>query len=254
MTTSIRLPQDTLREMLESIDEVVKFTEYTSADLNITTVDGSVLIYVISPGMDVSLVHELIPSDDVQISVDDNGERICLNPNDLRDVVRKAEGGTIEIEFLDYDYVVRYEEDDIFSEPLTLRLKRFVETEFEEPPRVGELKRIGSLDRVTLSRALNVMSTISPVVQVSVNSGMLSLQVKDKVSGEGEVSPKLTNSEIGHFEAWYSIDPPIRFLRRITSGENVHLLVTSDNTLVLEVNSTNKNSRLYLAERVREPG
>jgi len=251
MTTSIRLPQSTLKEILDSIDELVKFSEGAAIDLNLTTDDGCVLIYVHPPSM--SLVHELVPSDDVEISTDEEGERICLNPNDLMDVVTKAEEGMLEIEFLEHDYVVRYEEEEIFSEPLTLRLRRFVDTEFEEPPEVGDLKRLGSLDRISLSRALNVMSTVSPVVKVTVDRGMLSLQVEDKVSGEGEVSPKLTNSEVEYFEAWYSIEPPIQFLRKITSDENVDLLITENSTLVLEVESDNKHSRLFLAPRVEEP-
>lgn len=251
MTTSIRLPLDTLREILSSIDEVVKFSESSAVDLNITTEDGAVLIYVVPPSM--SLVHELVPSDDVEVSVGEDGERICLNPNDLMDVVSKAQEGTLEIEFLEHDYVVRYGESDVFSEPLTLRLKRFVDTEFHYPPKFGEINRLGSLDRVSLSRALNVMSTVAPVVKVNVDSGMLSLRVKDKVSGEGEVSPRLTNSDVEHFEAWYSLGPLIQFLSKITSGSDVVLYATADNTLVVEVESSNKNSRLYLSSRVESP-
>lgn len=251
MTTSIRLSRDTLKEILDSIDELVKFSEGAAVDLNLTTDEGRVLIYVHPPSM--ALVHELVPGDDVEVSVSEDEERICLNPNDLMDVVTKAKEGTLEIEFLEHDYVVRYEKEEIFSEPLTLRLRRFVDTEFEDPPEVGELKRLGSLNRVALSRALNVMSTISPVVKVTVNSGMLSLQVEDKVSGEGEVSPKLTNPEVEHFEAWYSIEPPIQFLQKITSGDEVNLLVTADRVLVLEVKSSDKNSRLYLGPRIEEP-
>ena len=251
MTTSIRLSRDTLKEILDSIDELVKFSEGTAVDLNLTTDDGRVYIYVHPQSM--ALVHELVPGDDVEISVSKDEERICLNPNDLMDVVTKIEEGMLEIEFVEHDYVIRYEEDEIFSEPLTLRLRRFVDTEFEDPPEVGELKRLGSLDRVSLSRALSVMSTISPVVEVTVNSGMLSLQVEDKVSGEGEVSPRLTNSEVKHFDAWYSIEPPIQFLQKTTSGDEVNLLVTADRTLVLELESSDKNSRLYLAPRVEEP-
>jgi len=251
MTTLIRLSRDTLKEILDSVDELFKFSEGTAVDLNLTTDDGRVLIYVHPPSM--ALVHELVPGDSVEISVSEDEERICLNPNDLMDVVTKIEEGTLELQFLEHDYVIQYDEDEIFSEPLTLRLRRFVDTEFENPPEVGELKRLGSLDRVSLSRALNVMSTISPVVKVTVNGEVLSLQVEDKVSGEGEVSSRLTNSEVEHFEAWYSIEPPIQFLRRITSGDELNLLVTADRTLILEVESSDKNSRLYLTPRIEEP-
>lgn len=251
MTTSFRLPGVTLKEILDSINEMVGFSEGTYNDLNIATIDGSVLIYVRPPSM--ALVHELIAGDDVEVSVGEEKDRICLNPDDLMAVVTRAKEGIIEIEFLEHDYVVRYEEGGIFSEPLTLRLKRFVESEFEEPPRFGELNRLGSLDRPSFSRALNVMSTVSPVLKVSVDNGMLSLEVKDKVSGEGNVSSKLTNPEVEQFEGWYSIEPLIKFIGKTTSDDEVDLLVAPDKTLLLQVKSSNKNSRLAIGHRIEEP-
>jgi hypothetical protein len=251
MTTTIRLPRDTLKEILDSIDELVRFTEGSSIDLNIATVDGNILIYVRPPSL--AMVHELVPNDDVEVAIEGEGERICLDPNDLIKVVTKVEEGILEIDFLAHDYVVRYEQEEIFSEPLTLRLKKFVDSEFEHPPNFSELDQIGTLERASLYRALNVMSTVSPVVKVTVDGDMLSLQVKDKISGEGEVSPKLTDSEIEHLEAWYSIEPMIEFLHKTTSGDEVDLFVTPDNTLLLEVASENKISRLYIAHRVGEP-
>lgn len=251
MTTTIRLPRDTLKEILDSIDELVKFSEGSSIDLNIATVDGSVVIYVRPPTM--ALVHELVQGNQVEVSVEGDGDRICLDPNDLMDVVTKVEEGILEIKFLEHDYVVQYEDEEIFSEPLTLRLRRFVESEFEEPPSLGETRRLGSLDRVSLFRALNVMSTISPIVKITVANQMLSLKVKDKVSGEGGVSPKLANPEVENFEGWYIIEPLIQFLRKITSGDEITLLVTPDDTLLVEVESSGKKSRLYLGKRAEEP-
>lgn len=250
MTTTIRVQRNTLKEILDSIDELVQFSEGSSIDLNIRTEEGRVMIYVRLSGY--AMVHELIPSDDVEISVDGQ-EKISLNPNMLREVVRKADEGILEIEFLEHDYVVRYEDEEIFSEPLTLRLTRFVDSVFEDLPEFRGLARLGTLDRTSLSRALDIMSSVSPVVKVLVENGLLTLEVRDKVSGKGGVSPKLTNPEIDEFESWYSIGPPIRFLRKTTSGDEVELFVTPEQTLLLQVESPDKISRLYVAEQVKQP-
>lgn len=77
--------------------------------------------------------------------------------------------------------------------------------------------------------------------------------MNDKVSGAGEVSPRLTNSEVEHFEARYSLGPLIQFVSKITSGSDVDLYATADNTLFVEVESSNKNSRLHLSQRVESP-
>lgn len=252
MTTSIRLPRDTLKEILDSIDELVKFSEGTDIDLNITTLDDRVLIYV-RPGT-MSLVHELVPSDEVEVSVAEDGERISLNPEQLNEAVTKAREGTLEIEFLDHDYVVKYEGEEIFSKPLTLRLTRFVDSEFQELPQFGELNRLGTLERASLHRALDMMSTVSPTVKVAVDSGVLTLEVKDKVYGEGAVNPKLTNPEIDHFEAEYSIEPLIDFLGKVTSGGEVVLRANPAGALLLQVDSPNIISRLFITQQVDSLG
>lgn len=249
MTTSFRLPRDTLKEILDSNDELVKGADI---DLNITTQDGGVLLYIRLGTM--SLVHELVPNEDVKVSVDEDGERICLNPEKLNEAVTKASEGTLEIEFHDHDYVVKYEGERIFSETLTLRLKRFVETEFQEPPRFGELKKLGTLERASLHRALDMMSTVSPTVKVAVENGVLSLEVSDKVYGEGGVNPKLTNTEMDQFEAKYSIEPLIDFLGKVTSGDEVVLQANPSGRLLLEVESSNMISRLFITQQVDSLG
>lgn len=244
MTTSFRLPRDTLKEILDSMDELAKGAD---VDLNISTEDGKVLLYI-RPGS-MSLVHELVPNEDVDAIVDVEGERICLNPDKLNEAVTKAREGTLEIEFHEHDYVLKYEGEKVFSEPLTLRLRRFVESEFQELPRFGEENQLGVLDRSSLHRALDMMSTVSPTVGVAVDNGTLSLEVSDKVYGRGGVNPKLSNPEIDNFQAEYSIEPLTDYLGKVTSGEDVVLKTNRIGSLLLQIESDNMISRLIIPQQ-----
>jgi hypothetical protein len=250
MSTTIQLPRNTLKEILDSIDELVQFSEESSIDLNIITENERVQIYIRIPS--IVMVHELTPGGDIEISADSE-ERICLNPATLSEVINKADQGMLEIEFLEHDYVIKYEDEGSYSEPLTLRLRQFVESEFQELPEFQGMKQVGSLDRQSLFRSLDIMSSISPVVRIGVENDILSVEVKDKVAGQGNVKPKLTNSEIESAEAWYSIDPIIRFLRRVTSGDEVKLYMNEAEQLLLQIESSSKISRLYITSRIEEP-
>lgn len=247
MSTTIQLPRDTLKEILDSLDELVRFTEDSHIELNILSEDERVSIYVCHPSM--VMVHKLTSGDDIDISTEGK-DRICLNPSTLSDVINKADHGRIEIEFQEHNYVIRYEESDSFSEPLTLRLRRFEESEFESLPEFSEMKSIGTLDRLTLYKTIDIMSSVSTVVKIDVQNHLLSIDVEDKIAGEGTAKTQLTDSEINNVEAWYSIEPIKRFLHRVTSNDEVELYVNESRTLLLEVSSQNKISRLYIACRV----
>jgi hypothetical protein len=247
MSTTIRLPRNTLKEILDSLDELAQFSEGSPVDLNILSENGQVSIYIRHPSE--VMVHELTSGSDIDISAE-GSDRICLSPSTLSEVINKADSGTIEIEFQEHDYVVRYEDAGSFSEPLTLRLRRFEESEFESLPEFGEMKSLGTLDRPTLYKTLDIMSSVSTVVKIGVQNHLLSVDVEDKVAGEGTAKTQLTDSEVNNVEAWYSIEPIKQFLRRVTSNDEVELYVNEGRTLLMEISSPNKVSRLYIAERV----
>lgn len=248
MITEISISRKSLKEILDSLNQVFGSDSTKALDLNIKVEEESIKIYVTIPNTHQA-VHELHQNDDTEITIEQQVE-IPLNPEILHEVITNAPTDSdIRLKLTSDRYIVQADSSG-FASPTSFSLYRFVESEFKPLTEINGLEDIGMLDRSSLLQNLKMLKTVSEVVTLKTHEDRVEIFVSSEVEGEGQVMAELENtSGITETSFNYPIDIIQRFLENVRTPENVVLYQNRDGILLLEMEDETKFSRLYLSPK-----
>lgn len=234
--------------MLDSLHKVAQGSEEMQMDLNLIAAPNNIVKLYVRQYNILQVIHELENSDDVSIDVPE-ANRFVFDPKVLHSVVKQAKDRRISLEFDEHTFEVTIDSES-FSGPTQFDLRLVQKGEFMEPVALPGLKKLGDVDRIEFLENLKMLSSISKVVEFSVQNGMFEISVSDKVQGDGKVVEDVSEqTEISSVSAHYSIRPIQDFLEKMDSDQ-VTVSMTEDETIRITSRSPGRTSSILRAERI----
>lgn len=248
MIAELSAEKRVFREVLNSISNVVQGEDVDRPmDLNLVAERDTVYIYV-RQARSLQVSHKL--TNDGEVDLDVNGEdRFVFSSQTLSKLIKNSKDQKVSLKFDHHDYQVVIENTG-FSTDLTFDLNLYQDSEFQERVTDKQFHKVAMLNRESLWRNIDMMSTISPEFKIRVEDGELWISVSDVVQGDGEVMKEIEEGSpyIG-MEKYYETTATVDFLKAL-KGDVVSLSLADDGTIKFSSSSLGHKSELFLSPRI----
>lgn len=236
-----------VKQIIDSIYNTTKLSEGRSIDINLKCKGDEIIIYVNKMiGMQIS--HKLSSSNGISVTTNQN-TTLVFSSKVFRNIVNKTASGRLEIEFNRQRYHITTSSMGSFSEPLSLSLYIFSEEEPRAYQTHDQVFKLATLNRVDLKEALDVMSSITNAVDISLVDETLSFTVSDKVEGDGSIRTDVNDEcSLNYLEGTYDLDILKEFVSSVNSGE-IELLATPHFDIMVQTIDDGIVSKLDLAPK-----
>lgn len=246
---TLQIDRQILRSSLRSIKKVVSGDDELELDLNLlATSDESIKLYV-RRFSDLQILYEFTDGPGVNVAVEDPW-KLVFSSEVLVDVINKASSDRIQLSFTRDRLDIQFRQD-WFSEPTSVNIPVFRESEFQPPISRDDFKKVGEVGTEPLVDNLKVMETISPEVEFELEDGNFRVKASDIVQGEAKAIKKFDSSPtVSTFSYLYAIKP-IRYFLSSIDADTAIMYVAPDGSLKLSTDEPEKRSEMLLGKRIR---
>lgn len=250
MTVKIQTPKAVLQESIRTISSVIQGDDDDMPmDLNmVADPDDGIELYV-RKFNNLQVLHKITSGDSIDIDVDCRKEFV-FSSETLESLIQNSDSAKVNLEF-DRDDFTLYVDEGWFSEPAEFELPLFQDSEFEDPIELEEFHHITSVECSQLRSTLRMMSTISPVFEVSLNNDTMQMTVHDAVQGEGEITKDIDSVEdIPDISTKFEVRPVETFLKRMSSDKEVDIQLSTSKNMMIQSELENWTSQLVLSNKI----
>lgn len=250
MTVKIQAPKAVLQESIRTISSVIQGEDDNMPmDLNmVADPEEGIKIYV-KKFNNLQVLHEITSGDSINIDVNRRKEFV-FSSEILESLIQNSESVKVDLEF-DRNNFTLYVDNGWFSEPAEFRLPLFQDSEFEDSIELEEYHRITSVECSQLRSTLKMMSTISPIFEVSLNDDLMQMTVNDAVQGEGEITKEIDSvKELSNINSKFEIRPVETFLKRMSSDKEVDIQLSTNGNMMIQSELENWTSQLVLSKKL----
>lgn len=250
MTVKIEAPKIVLQESIRTISSVIRGDdEDMPMDLNLTAApDGDVELYV-RKFNNLQVLHRISSGNGIELNIDHH-EEFVFSSQILESLIQSSDSERMDLEFGVNEFKV-FMDNEWFSEPAEFKLPLFQDSEFQNPIELEEFYQITSVECKQLRSTLNMMNTISPVFEVSLDSDSLEMSVQDAVQGQGEIIKDVDPvSELPDTSSEFEIRPVEAFLKHMSSDKMVNIQMSVNGNIMIQSELENWTSQLVLTKRV----
>lgn len=250
MTVKIQAPKAVLQESIRTISSVIQGDdEDMPMDLNmVADPDNGIELYV-RKFNNLQVLHKITSGDNIDIDVERRKEFV-FSSEILESLIQNSDSARVNLEFDSNDFTL-YVDDGWFSEPAEFKLPLFQDSEFEDSIELEEYHYVTSVKCSQLRSTLRMMSTISPVFEVSLSDNIMQMTVHDAVQGEGEITKRIDPvEEISSINSKFEVRPVETFLKRMSSDKEVDIQLSTNENMMIQSELENWTSQLVLSNKI----